>query len=218
MSITPDTTLANSPEVRSAAADLDASLGQLVAGVTRLGLDDRTNVVVVSDHGMAATSDDRLIFLDDYIDLDTVDVIEAGEFAQLAPTSGTADALYRSLRGRNPHLTVYTRDQLPARFHYRDNPRIAPVLGLAEEGWIVTSHRAEAKRKPDAKPRRGQHGYDPALRSMHGLFVAEGPAIRAGLVVKPFVNIHIYDLLCAVLKLKPAANDGDPAVTRGFLR
>jgi hypothetical protein len=87
-----------------------------------------------------------------------------------------------------------------------------------DEGWFVTTREAEAKRKPDAEARGGMHGYDPKLRSMHGLFVAAGPAASEGLLVEPFQNIHIYDFLCAILKLKPADNDGDPAVTRGFLR
>jgi len=52
---------------------------------------------------------------------------------------------------------------------------------------------------------------------MHGLFVAAGPAVRRGVVVAPFENIHIYDFLCAILELTPAKNDGDPAVTRPFL-
>ncbi len=207
-----------SPELRTAVSHLDTALQQLLDGVKQAGLADRTTVVTVSDHGMAASSEQRLIFLDDYIDLDTVDVIEPGEFLQVAPVSGTVDALYRSLRGKVPHLTVYRRDEIPARYHYRDNPRIAPIVAIVDEGWILTSHRAEAKRKPDAKKRNGSHGYDPALRSMHGLFAAAGPGIREGLVVKPFQNIDVYDFMCRVLNLTPAPNDGDPAVTRGFFR
>jgi ectonucleotide pyrophosphatase/phosphodiesterase family protein 7 len=53
---------------------------------------------------------------------------------------------------------------------------------------------------------------------MQGLFIASGPRIRAGVTVKPFENIHLYDLMCAVLGLQPAKNDGDPAVTRDMLR
>lgn len=208
----------DAPELAAAARHLDEALGQLVAGVHRLGLDDRTTVVAVSDHGMAPASDDHLIFLDDYIDLKQVDVIETGEFLQLAPRTGTVDAAYRQLFGKDRRLTIYKREQLPARFHYRDNARIAPIIGLLDEGWILTSHEREAARKPDAKPRRGAHGYDPQLRSMHGLFVAAGPAVRAGMVVAPFENIHIYDFLCAVLGLTPAPNDGNPAVTRAFFR
>ena len=41
-------------------------------------------------------------------------------------------------------------------------------------------------------------------RSMHGLFVAAGPRIKSGLIVKPFENIHVYDFICAVMGLTPA--------------
>ena len=53
---------------------------------------------------------------------------------------------------------------------------------------------------------------------MGALFVAAGPILRRGLVVRPFENVHIYDLLCRILKITPAGNDGQPAVTRGFMR
>jgi predicted AlkP superfamily pyrophosphatase or phosphodiesterase len=208
----------DSPELETAAADLDVALGQLVAGVKRLGLEDRTTAIVVSDHGMAPVAEDRRIFLDDYVALNTVDIVEQGAFLQLAPKTGTVDALYQRLHEAHPHLAIYRREQLPARFHYPVQPRVQPIIGVLDEGWIVTSHAREASRRPGAEPSRGAHGFDPELRSMHGLFVAAGPPIRSGLVVAPFENVHIYDLMCAVLKLTPATNDGDPAVTRRFLR
>ena len=64
----------------------------------------------------------------------------------------------------------------------------------------------------------GAHGYDPTLKSMHGLFVAAGPRVREGVRAPAFENIHVYDFLCALLELKPAPNDGDPSVTEEFLR
>lgn len=208
----------DSPELRTAATHLDQALGQLIEGVERLGLTNRVTFVVVSDHGMTATSDSRMIFVDDYIDLNTVDLVDTGAFLSLRPrSSATVDAVYRQLRGKHPQLTIYKRAQIPARFHYRDNPRIQPILGVVGEGWTVTSHKREAERKPDAKPRRGAHGYDPELHSMRGLFVAAGPAVKQGIVAAPFENIHIYDFMCAILGLTPAKNDGDPAVTRQFL-
>jgi ectonucleotide pyrophosphatase/phosphodiesterase family protein 7 len=42
--------------------------------------------------------------------------------------------------------------------------------------------------------------------------------VRRGLVVAPFENVHVYDLLCRILKITPAHNDGRPAVTRGLMR
>jgi predicted AlkP superfamily pyrophosphatase or phosphodiesterase len=206
-----------SSELRTAAAHLDQALGQLVEGVTRLGLTNRATFVVVSDHGMAAVSESRLIFLDDYLDLKTVDVVDMGAFLSLRPRPpATVDAVHRKLRGKHPQLTIYKRDETPQRFHYRGNPRIQPILGIVGEGWTVTSHVREAERKPDAKPRRGAHGYDPRLASMRGLFVAAGPSVKHGMVVAPFENVHVYDFLCALLGLTPAKNDGDAAVTSRF--
>ena len=213
----------DSPEVLEAAAHLDAALGQLMAGIDRLGLSDRVTIVVVSDHGMARHTDDQMVFLDTAIDPATVNVIASGEFVQLAPPPGregdlsSIAAIARVVR-RLPHVTFYRRDEIPARYHYRDHPHIAPIIGVVDEGWIVTTREQEARRKPDAEARRGTHGYDPALRSMHGLFVAAGPAVRQGLVAEPFENVHVYDFLCALLKLTPATNDGDARATHGFLR
>jgi predicted AlkP superfamily pyrophosphatase or phosphodiesterase len=214
----------DSREVLDAAAHLDAALGQLMAGITRLGLEGRTNVVIVSDHGMTKHTDDMMIFLDGAIDPKAANVISTGELVQVAPQTErpgglrSVDAVYRALQGRLPHLTIYKREETPARYHYRNHPHIAPIVGVPDEGWIVTTREQEAKRKPDAEARRGAHGYDPALRAMHGLFVAAGPAVREGLLVEPFENTHIYDFLCAILKITPAKNDGDPRVTRGFLK
>jgi len=194
-----------------------------VAGIDRLGLSDRVTIVVVSDHGMARHTDDQMVFLDTAIDPATVNVIASGEFVQLAPPPGregdlsSIAAIARVVR-RLPHVTFYRRDEIPARYHYRDHPHIAPIIGVVDEGWIVTTREQEARRKPDAEARRGTHGYDPALRSMHGLFVAAGPAVRQGLVAEPFENVHVYDFLCALLKLTPATNDGDARATHGFLR
>lgn len=208
----------DSLEVRKAAARVDAALGRLIDGVERQRLADRVNFVVVSDHGMAPLSGNRLVFLDDYIDLNAVDVVDWDSFLQIVPRPGRGEEVHRRLQRRIPHVTIYRRADIPARLHYRDNSRIAPLVGIVDVGWTVTSHpRQLARTVAGLVPRAGGHGYDPEAREMHGLFVAAGPAVRRGLVVKRFENIHVYEFLCAILGLAPAKNDGDPAVTRGFL-
>jgi hypothetical protein len=65
----------------------------------------------------------------------------------------------------------------------------------------------------------GVHGYDPSNAiTMRGIFAASGPAFRSGVTVPAFENVHIYDALCKVLGLTPAANDGDQKVARSLLR
>ena len=53
---------------------------------------------------------------------------------------------------------------------------------------------------------------------MGGIFIAHGPAFKSGVVVEPVENIHIYNLLCAALALKPAPNDGDDRLVKSVLK
>jgi len=205
------------PELTAAIARLDAGLGKLVDGVQQLDLTNRVTIVVVSDHGMTALSDQRIIWLEDYIDVDGVDVTEWDGLLSLTPKSGSVDAIYRRLHRAHPRLQVFTRETLPARLHYRDNPRIPAIIGIPDDGWIVTTRERRRRRVEEGRVlQRGTHGFDPANRRMHAIFVAAGPEVRRGVVVPTMDNVNVYEFLCAALKLTPAANDGDASVTRGF--
>jgi predicted AlkP superfamily pyrophosphatase or phosphodiesterase len=203
-----------SPEVKEAIAKLDAVLGRLLAGLDARGLTDRVNIVAISDHGMSETSSDRIIALADYVDLDTIDIIDINPTLGIMPKApATVDELYRRLAGAHPHLRVYRKAETPEAWHYRDHPRVPPIVGVADDGWVVT--RRPPKERPNPPRIAGTHGYAPdAAVSMHGLFVAAGPAFRRGLVVPPFESVDVYEMLAAALRLPPAPNDGDPAVAR----
>lgn len=58
----------NSTSIRSTIADVDGMVGSLLRGLEERNLSDVVNVVVVSDHGMATTSEDRIIQLEDLVD------------------------------------------------------------------------------------------------------------------------------------------------------
>ena len=199
--------------------NVDRSLGELVAGVNNLGLADRVHYIVVSDHGMAALSPDRMIVLDNYIDVAAMDVVDWAPVLGLSPKDGNVEKLYAALKDKHPHLAVYRKNEIPPEYGISGHPRLPAVIGIADEGWYITSQR-EVDRwgQSDRRPPAGTHGYDARARSMHGLFVAAGPRIKSGVIVKPFENIHVYDFICAVMGLTPATNDGDPAVTRDMLR
>ncbi len=208
----------DSAEVMQAAARLDRMLGELIDGAGRLNLMDRLNVVVVSDHGMSQLSDRRIIYLEDYIDLSTVDVTDWSPNLGLTPRSGSVDAVYAALKGKHPSLAIYKREETPVHLHYRNSPRIPPILGLAQDGWTITTRGMALATRVVGRANGGAHGYDPTLKSMHGLFVAAGPHVREGVRAPAFELIHVYNFLCALLELKPAPNDGDPRVTEEFLR
>lgn len=210
----------DSPEVREAASRIDGYLRRLLDGLAARGLLDTTNLVVVSDHGMAPVSPERTIVLDDYVAPDDARVIDINPTLALLPRAGRERAVYDALRGAHPRLRVYRRDETPRHWHFRDHPRIAPLIGVVDEGWqIVTRAGLRAVAEGRARPSRGQHGYDPReAPTMRGLFVAAGPAFREGAVVPAFGNVHVYPLLARLLGIPPAPNDGNPEVTRRVLR
>lgn len=213
---------ANGPEseaVRNAIRRADGYLGRLLRGLERRGLTEAVNIVVVSDHGMAAVDATRVVVLDDYIALDDIEVVDLNPTLGLFPRPGREEAVYRALAGAHPRLSIYRREQTPERWHYRDHPRIPPIVGVADEGWQVLRRTTLAAiRARRLRGEGGQHGYDPMLMSMRGIFIAAGPGFRRGATVPALDNVHIYNALMQVLRLTPARNDGDVTVARSLLR
>ena len=37
----------------------------------------------------------------------------------------------------HPHMTAYQKKAIPDRLHYRNNPRVQPIILLADEGWMI---------------------------------------------------------------------------------
>ena len=205
----------DAPQTDTAIAQLDSAVGAIVDGIAKLGLSNRVNIIVLADHGMAALSKSRLIILDDYVSLDSLEIIEGGPVEEIVPKPGHERYVYEHLHGANPHLAVYHKGELPARLHYNDNPRITPIVAIADEGWITTT---QSRVRANTGAMGGNHGYDNQLLSMGALFVASGPAFKSGVVVPPFQNIHVYDLIAHLLGLRPAPNDGSLDSTRVMLR
>jgi predicted AlkP superfamily pyrophosphatase or phosphodiesterase len=202
----------DSPQVRDAVAAVDAALGRLLDGLRRRDFEDRVNIIVVSDHGMTATPPKQVIFIDDYIDLRRVRVVTRGQFFTLWPAPGKTDAIFAQLQ-KVPHTRVYRRENVPARWRYTGNARIAPIILLADEGWTISDHEYSKSHQLQ----RGGHGYDNNLRSMQAIFIAHGPGFKPGTTLPAFPNVDIYDLMAYLLHLKPAHNDGTLEVFRPVL-
>jgi predicted AlkP superfamily pyrophosphatase or phosphodiesterase len=209
----------DSVDVRDAIRRVDGYIGRLLRGLERRHLQDAVNIVVVSDHGMAAVTRDRVVILDDYVSLSSEEVVDLNPTLGIFPRAGTEDAVYRGLVNAHPRLKVFRRASTPEAWHYRDHPRIPPIVGVTDEGWqIVRRNTVVAVLAGRIRPAGGQHGYDPAVMSMRGLFVAAGPAFKQGATVPAFENVHIYNVLAQVLHVTPAPNDGRVDVARSLLK
>jgi predicted AlkP superfamily pyrophosphatase or phosphodiesterase len=206
----------DSPQVDSAIVQADGLLGRLMSGIARTPAAPRTNLIVVSDHGMAATGPSRVVALDSLVDLTGVRTVVSGAYSTMYLAGDTVrrNAIVATLRRTLRHASVYAKDSIPARFHWRDNPRIPDVLVLADDGWSVGPARAVSRTRTG-----GTHGYDPQLSSMQGIFLAMGPRVRANQRIRAFENVHIHPFVARLLGIQPAAGiDGRADVLANVLR
>ena len=200
----------------SAIVAVDSAVGAVVAGIARLGMTNDVNVIVVSDHGSAPIARERTVFLDDYVSMDSLELIDTSPVATIMPKPGRDVYVFRRLKNANPHLSIYRKADVPARFHFNSNSRITPIVGIAEEGWTIATHASDATY--DWAANMGNHGFDNAVSSMGAIFIAAGPAFREGVTVPAFQNIHVYPLLAELLGIRPARVDGSIDSVRALLR
>ena len=199
-----------SAEVETALQRFDRLLGRLLTGLERRSLLDKVNIVLTSDHGMETMSPERVIFLDDYVDLGRIEVVDWSPVAALRPAADYLTEAVAKLKNAHPRLKVFRREEIPHRFHYRRHRRICPLIAIADPGWMISSRSGYEKSEGEFS--YGSHGFDNLTPSMWGLFVAHGPAFRRGLVIEPFLNIHIYPLIARILNLPIGNIDGDVEV------
>ncbi|HVF54873.1 MAG TPA: ectonucleotide pyrophosphatase/phosphodiesterase [Pyrinomonadaceae bacterium] len=212
----------DSIETKNAVAKVDGDIGRLIEGLEARRVFGRVNLIIVSDHGMASVDLNNAILLDEIFDTNMAErIFWTREIVSIFPRPGKEEEIYSILNTKlPPHARVYRRSETPARFHYRDSPRIAPLVVLPDEGWSLTNreHFADLKKKGDLQRFKGAHGYDNNLESMRALFIAHGRAFERGKVVEPFENIHVYNIMARILGLTPAKNDGSFAVATDVLR
>ncbi len=200
----------DSPEVNAAVGDIDRVIGRLLTGLAAIG--QPANLVIVADHGMAATPASQRILLDEVLGKDAYRAIDTGAFASIVPVAGNERSVAAKLAQRRPGMTCWPKARIPARLHYGSNPRIAPLFCLADVGWTIVR---DAQATIDA----GNHGFDKDAPEMRALFIASGPAFRAAGRLPDFDNVDVAPLLRDVLGLPAAANiDGDDAPFRGVLK
>lgn len=193
----------------------DAVVGQVLDGLEQRGLAGSTNVVVVSDHGMAAVAPGHVVEIETMVDPSVARSVNAGQSIGFAPLPGQQAAAERALLGRHDHYECWRKAELPARWHYGSHPRIPPIVCQMDEGWDALTRERIARRKHQD---RGSHGYDNALPSMRAVFLATGPSFHRGQVIDGFDNVDLYPLLAHLLQVPAAANDGNPETLRKVLR
>jgi predicted AlkP superfamily pyrophosphatase or phosphodiesterase len=198
----------DSAEVNAAIAEVDARIGDLVAGLAAMG--QPAQLLVVADHGMRAIDESRVIQLADLIDLPSIIAVETGPYAAIEPAAGTDNRVYDALLKPHDHMTCNRREELPERLHYGKNPRVAAIICIAAPGWSILAG------PPQWPVKGGAHGYDNQDPQMLALFVASGTPLKGDVGIVD--NIEVYPLLMRLIGVAPIPGDASGALVKRLPR
>jgi len=199
-----------SPENKKMVIKMDSIMGELSRRLDQLAIGKQINLVIVSDHGMAAISNDKKVAVLDYLKpewLGYKDVINPIMSIQAKP--GYQDSIANALK-KVPHIKFWKSTEVPKRLHYGTNPRVHDFVIEAAKGYSLVG-------KESTHIKGGTHGYDNNEKDMHAIFYAKGPAFKVDKEVKTFQNVSVYTLIAHILGLKTEEVDGKFSEVKSML-
>lgn len=191
------------PQTAKAVAEVDAHIGDLLAGIERLGA-NTANVLIVSDHGMAEITGAHAIEVKELPNPKgferMVSYSRVRYYATDAASAARVDELVSTLKERSQgRWQTLTASE-------------ALVLGGADEQTVaditlVTRAPASFVRRPmAATATEGSHGYLLSEPQMDAFAVAYGPAFKSGAVITRAHQLDVMPVAAAVMGLAAPPN------------
>ncbi|RMF58350.1 MAG: alkaline phosphatase family protein [Calditrichaeota bacterium] len=200
----------DSPETNRAIQLSDSLLGILIEGLKNIQMLEKTNIIVVSDHGMTEVAPEKIININALLPDIHFEYIGSGPIMMLRPDPQEVNAVYQILKEKENHYRVYLRKDMPNYFHYSHHPFLGDIILVPDLGWEILTAAAIERQQERNRPFLGDHGFDNHQMDMHGIFYAVGPAFKKGYRTGTLHNIDIYPLLCKIFNIFPRQNiDGD---------
>ena len=199
----------NDEEIKKVLFNLDKNLGDLFKGSAATGLP--TNIIIVSDHGMAEVPISNFLSLDDIKNDSLYTIVDNGAIVNIHPKENVEiDAIIQYLNPKEHNFKVYKTENTPGFEYSPKNKDWGEVQIIPDFGYYFSSNAGIAYRIKNSATIFGVHGYDPKFKDMQGIFYANGPAFKDGYVAPPLKNIDIYPLICEILGLEiPNDIDGN---------
>uniref|UniRef100_A0A8C4NBV0 Ectonucleotide pyrophosphatase/phosphodiesterase 3 n=1 Tax=Eptatretus burgeri TaxID=7764 RepID=A0A8C4NBV0_EPTBU len=200
---------------------VDKIVGQLMDGLKQRNLQKCVNIIVVADHGMDAVNCKRVEHLANYINVSNMYVYQGPapriraynvpDDYNTFPSKSVVQKL--SCVNPNQHFKPYLKCDQPKRLHNAANRRIDKAVLIVDRQWLVSKNFSQSKYCTG-----GNHGYDNEFKSMTALFISYGPKFKDKTEVEPFENIELYNLMCDILEIDGAPNNGTHGSLNHLLR
>ena len=204
----------------------DRLLGDLIEAVDRSGLREKTTIVVATDHGFKKVTK----FVQPNVALK-----KAGLARGLGPTISSCDAYVMAQGGMafayvtNPARRAELLPQLKEMFTAMEgiaevidgedgnrlgmptpdeNPGMGDLILFAKDGYAFRKDVTGEDVVVPAVNYGGTHGYPASDPDLDGIFIAQGPGIRPGVVIDRVSNLDVAPTLARIMGLTLPEVDG----------
>ncbi|CAH1792812.1 unnamed protein product [Owenia fusiformis] len=204
----------DSPVILNVTREVDDLLLQLHNKLEDNNLIDSTNIMIFSDHGMVAIDPLQRV-LNVSVNMENIErSFKSSIYSQIWPKENMTSKVYDeliALKDTLGHFNVYLKADLPERWHLKNHYRVAPIVLLPDEGYII--------QLPDAKVNTnlGGHGYDNNVRDMRATFIISGPGVKKKSTHKAISAVELYQLMCHILNIDASPHNGTWANVKGML-
>jgi predicted AlkP superfamily pyrophosphatase or phosphodiesterase len=204
----------------------DRLLGDLIEAVDRSGLREKTTIVVTTDHGFKKVTK----FVQPNVALK-----KAGLARGLGPTISSCDAYVMAQGGMafayvtNPARRAELLPELKEMFTAMEgiaevidgedgdrlgmptpdeNPGMGDLILFAKDGYAFRKDVTGEDVVVPAVNYGGTHGYPASDPDLDGIFIAQGPGIRPGVVIDRVSNLDVAPTLARIMGLTLPKVDG----------
>lgn len=184
-------------ETEEAVKFADESIKKLVAEVSKTNLP--VNFVVVSDHGMLALNQKKLLSFPLKLKGDELKLVSNGTYMSVfVNDKSKIDEWYNKIKkaAKTKYMKVYKNADLPEEYNFGGEHdrfgRVGDIVITAEPPYYFTNRKLA-----------GSHGFDPkTVKEMHAIFLASGPQFKNGVKVESFENVNVYPIITNILGLQ----------------
>ena len=199
---------------------LDNLMGYLLSRLKQKKIHENLNLIVTADHGQIGYNTSFLVNIDQYVNPDLYDFWPMGASSitpMIIPKKGKnfTDVVQKFLEAEKKEegkMKIFKKSDIPDNLHFKYKNRVGDLLIMMEAPWMFSTSKFSNIME------RGTHGYNTSCKSMRPFFIAHGPAFKQGFRGSPIHSVDIYPLICHLLGIQPAPNNGSINRCRELLR
>ncbi|KAK6766968.1 hypothetical protein RB195_026312 [Necator americanus] len=226
---------AESDEAEQAIATIDLYIHELQQKLEEHDLFTSTNLVVLSDHGLARIEEEEQFYLEECLSdySKVVKVVNLHSMLMIFTEPADEGHVHFELRVCDQWapmgdyedtdtllVKAYKLSEIPEKLHWAGSRFMSGVVLLTKPGTSIITRELQSIPSATDPLREVKQtgGWDPDAPQMRGIFMARGPAFKVEEKVGPIEIVDVYQILLNILGVEPPhPHNGTWAKVEGML-